>query len=109
MKEKPVAGRAQKAPDTISRVIVIDRKPVLLGRGLANRTDPSLFFKEFVVGYRKGDASDVHRKLAERGFLAGYPLTPRFKELGEAGAFCVTEVHSAEDIMQLASALGELT
>jgi glycine dehydrogenase subunit 1 len=62
------------------------------------------------VGYtrKKGSAEDVHSRLAQRGIMAGYPLTRRFKELGEAGAFCVTEVHSVEDIMQLVGAMREL-
>jgi glycine dehydrogenase subunit 1 len=65
------------------------------------------FFKEFVVGYRKGNCEDVYARLAQRGILGGYPLTRRFGELGEAGAFCVTEVHSTEDIMHLVGALKE--
>jgi glycine dehydrogenase subunit 1 len=77
--------------------------------GLVSPLFGGSFFKEFVVGYRKSSAADVHRKLAQRGILAGYPLTHRFRELGEAGAFCITEVHSAEDIMQLAGALREVT
>ena len=45
-------------------------------------------------------------RLAKRGVMAGYPLTEHFPEIGEAGAYCVTEVHSTEDIGRLVDALG---
>ncbi len=65
------------------------------------------FFKEFAVRYRASKASDVHRKLSERGILGGYPLTREFPGIGEAGGYCVTEVHSSDDISQLVGALRE--
>jgi glycine dehydrogenase subunit 1 len=65
------------------------------------------FFKEFVVGYNgKGvKASQVFEKLANNGIFGGYPVTSRFPRVGEAGLFCVTEVHSKTDIDKLADAL----
>jgi glycine dehydrogenase subunit 1 len=65
------------------------------------------FFKEFVVGYdRNGASSDsIYRELARRGVLAGYPMDGRFNLEKEAGLFCVTEVHSAEDIGRLVAAV----
>jgi glycine dehydrogenase subunit 1 len=65
------------------------------------------FFKEFVVSYKKGRASSVFRRMAKANVLAGYPLE---KELGlgkEAGLFCVTEVHTRDDIERMARALEE--
>ena len=38
---------------------------------------------------------------------AGYPLEKRFGLGREAGLFCVTEVHTSEDIERLAEALEE--
>ncbi len=66
------------------------------------------FFKEFVVRYEKSKASDVYRRLPGKGILGGYPLTEAFPGIGEAGAFCVTEVHSSEDVSKLVGALKEV-
>jgi glycine dehydrogenase subunit 1 len=66
------------------------------------------FFKEFVVGYEHAKARDVHEKLGTKGIMAGYPLTPHFSGIGEAGGYCVTEVHSSEDISRLTAALKEV-
>jgi glycine dehydrogenase subunit 1 len=63
------------------------------------------FFKEFVVSYNKAKADAVFRKLAKNGILAGYPLDKRFGLKAEAGLFCVTEVHTSDDIEKLADAL----
>lgn len=64
------------------------------------------FFKEFVVSYPKANASTVYRRLSRKGVLAGYPIQKAFG-LGEAGLYCVTEVHTRDDIGRLAVALEE--
>jgi glycine dehydrogenase subunit 1 len=64
------------------------------------------FFGEFTVGYERRKAPWIFSELAKRGIMAGYPLTEHFSQIGEAGAFCVTEVHSSEDIGRLVDALG---
>ncbi len=66
------------------------------------------FFGEFTVGYERRKAGWVFSELAKRGVMAGYPLAEHFDRIGEAGSFCVTEVHSSEDIGRLVAALGEL-
>jgi hypothetical protein len=40
--------------------------------------------------------------------MAGHPLREHSSRIGEAGSYCVTEVHSSEDIGRLVDALGEL-
>ena len=65
------------------------------------------FFKEFVVSYREANARAVFRKLARDGVLAGYPLQRSFGLGSEAGLYCVTEIHTRDDIGRLAAALGE--
>jgi glycine dehydrogenase subunit 1 len=63
------------------------------------------YFKEFAVSYKKTNAHTVFHRLAKSGVLAGYPLE---KEFGlNAGLYCVTEVHTREDIEHLAEALEE--
>ncbi|MDG6985585.1 MAG: aminomethyl-transferring glycine dehydrogenase subunit GcvPA [Nitrososphaerota archaeon] len=63
------------------------------------------YFKEFVVSYRKKKAETVYRQMAKKGVLAGYPVPREFGLGAEAGSYCVTEVHTPEDIERLASAL----
>jgi len=65
------------------------------------------FFKEFAVGYERARAADVYEKLGEKGIMAGYPLTKHYPGIGEAGGYCVTEVHSSDDISRLEQALRE--
>src|SRR6267143_290475 len=66
------------------------------------------FFGEFTVGYERRKASWVFSELAKRGVMAGYPLGEHSSRIGEAGSYCVTEIHSSEDIGRLVDALGEL-
>jgi glycine dehydrogenase subunit 1 len=47
-------------------------------------------------------------RLSQKGILGGYPLTKDFPGIGEAGGYCVTEVHSSDDISQLVGALREV-
>mgnify|MGYP001576799271 CR=1 FL=1 len=62
------------------------------------------FFKEFVVGYGRKKASRVYTNIARKGVLAGYPISKDFG-VGEAGLYCVTEVHSSDDINRLVTAM----
>ena len=66
------------------------------------------FFREFTVGYERRKAPWVFAELAKRGVMGGYPLAQHFNQIGEAGSFCVTEVHSSDDIGRLVDALGEV-
>src|SRR5712692_3347571 len=65
------------------------------------------FLGEFTVGYERRKASWVFSELAKRGVMAGYPLGEHSSRIGEAGSYCVTEIHSSEDIGRLVDALGE--
>jgi glycine dehydrogenase subunit 1 len=61
------------------------------------------FFKEFVVDFDR-PVAEVNRGLRERGIFGGKELP----ELGNAALYCVTEVHTKDDIERLATALGEV-
>ncbi len=74
-------------------------------QGLRSPHFRGAFFKEFAVSYRKAKAEAVYRRLARKGVLAGYPLRRSYGLGAEAGLYCVTEVHTAEDIDRLAEAL----
>jgi len=76
--------------------------------GVASPIFGGSYFKEFAVGYSEASAEDVFRRLPDKGILGGYPLTRRF-DLGiDAGMYCVTEVHSKDDIERLANTLEAL-
>jgi glycine dehydrogenase subunit 1 len=77
-------------------------------KGAASPHFRGAFFKEFVVSYRKSKADRVHRQLAKKGILAGYPVGEAFALGAEAGLYCVTEVHNHHDIEKLAAALEEV-
>jgi glycine dehydrogenase subunit 1 len=66
------------------------------------------FFKEFPVGYETANAEVVYEELGRKGIMASYPLSRHFSGIGEAGGYCVTEVHSSEDISRLTAALEEV-
>jgi glycine dehydrogenase subunit 1 len=67
-------------------------------------------FREFVVDFGPSGrtAAEVNAVLLERGVFGGYDLTSDFPELGRSALYCVTEVHTQEDIDQLAAALTEV-
>lgn len=67
----------------------------------------SFHFKEFTVSLLNKPVNEVHKRLLERGIHGGKPLVEEFPELGEAALYCVTEMHTKEDIDLLVSALGE--
>ncbi len=63
------------------------------------------FFKEFVVRYEKARAETVYRRLGKKNIMAGSPIPKSFGLGSGAGLFCVTEVHTSEDIERLATSL----
>ncbi|MEM2518593.1 MAG: aminomethyl-transferring glycine dehydrogenase, partial [Candidatus Bathyarchaeia archaeon] len=70
-------------------------------------------FKEFTVNFDGASATvkEVNEGLMERGIIGGKPLKDEFKELGETALYCVTEMHTKQDIdnlySQIAQILGE--
>lgn len=67
-------------------------------------------FKEFVVDFSASGrtVAEINQALLERGIFGGHDLTETFPALGAAALFCVTEVHTRDDIDALAQALGEI-
>jgi glycine dehydrogenase subunit 1 len=64
-------------------------------------------FKEFVVRFHKTkqSVSEINKKLLSLGIIGGKDLKTEFPELGNSALFCVTEVHSEDDIEKLANSL----
>ena len=73
-------------------------------------SNPSGFFKEFVVNFDDtGKSVDyINKALLERKILGGLDLSKSFPELGNSALYCVTELHSEADLQQLAKSLREV-
>ena len=67
-------------------------------------------FKEFVVNFDGTGRSvpQINEGLLSRGIFGGKDLTAEFPQLGSSALYCVTEVHTKEDIDTLVGALREV-
>jgi len=67
-------------------------------------------FKEFVVNFDAigKSVSDINKALLKYNIFGGYDISKEFPELGNSALYCVTEIHSQEDIQKLANALREV-
>jgi glycine dehydrogenase subunit 1 len=68
---------------------------------------PDGFFKEFVVSFDQTGKSvaEIDTALRARGIFGGKDLAAELPELGQSALYCVTEVHTAEDLRRLAGAV----
>ncbi len=71
---------------------------------------PAGFFKEFVVNFDKTGKSvaRINKALRRHRIFGGKDISGDFPELGQSALYCVTEVHTREDIDRLAAALKEV-
>jgi len=69
----------------------------------------SAHFKEFLVDFNdtKTTVSQINRSLLKRGIFGGKDLSSEFPELGQCALYCVTEIHSKEEIDSLVDALAD--
>ncbi len=67
----------------------------------------SPFFKEFIVNFDEAGltVAEVNAALRERGIWGGKDISKEFPELGQSALYCVTEMHSKQDILALCDAL----
>jgi glycine dehydrogenase subunit 1 len=74
-------------------------------------TFPSGFFKEFVVNFdgTGRDVDQINESLREQGIFGGKNLSREFPELGASALYCVTEIHTGNDIERLVGALRKAT
>jgi len=70
----------------------------------------SAHFKEFTVNFDGNGISvkDVHEKLLENGIHGGKDVSKDFPKLGETALYCVTEIHSKEEIERLTASLEKI-
>jgi glycine dehydrogenase subunit 1 len=64
-------------------------------------------FKEFVVSFKDTGMTveDINKSLLKQGIFGGKDLSREFPELGNSALYCVTEVHTKEEIDRLVQAL----
>jgi len=70
----------------------------------------STHFEEFTVNFDGigKTVREINKALLKRGIQGGKDISMEFPELGNTALYCVTEVHSIEDIDSLIEALGEI-
>jgi glycine dehydrogenase subunit 1 len=71
---------------------------------------PDNAFKEFVVNFDGTGKSveTLNRALLEHKIFGGIDLSRDFPELGNSALYCVTEIHSKEDLDTLVASLKEV-
>jgi glycine dehydrogenase subunit 1 len=71
---------------------------------------PDGFYKEFVVVFDETGktVAEVNRALLARGIFGGKDLSRDFPELGQSALYCVTEVHTREDVDRLVETMKEV-
>ncbi len=69
----------------------------------------SAHFKEFVVDFNDTEksVSQINKSLLTRGIFGGKDLSREFPDLAQCALYCVTEVHSQDDIDSLVDALAD--
>ena len=69
------------------------------------------FFKEFVVNFdgTGKTVEQINRALLEHEIHGGLDLSIAFADLGQSALYCVTELHSRDDLDRLVSVLREVT
>jgi glycine dehydrogenase subunit 1 len=70
----------------------------------------STHFKEFTANFDEAKISvkDVHKKLLQHEIHGGKDISREFPELGQTALYCVTELHSKDEIDCLAEMLAEI-
>jgi glycine dehydrogenase subunit 1 len=65
------------------------------------------FFKEFVVDFSKTGktVAQINKKLRKKGIFGGKDISAEIPSLGQSALYCVTEVHTSDDIERLAEAI----
>jgi glycine dehydrogenase subunit 1 len=69
--------------------------------GIETPVFKSSHFQEFTVSFGDRDVETINRRLLANNVHGGKDLSKEFPELGETALYCVTEVHSKQDIDKL--------
>lgn len=94
---------------------ILQRAAYLVGRlnGLKGIKAPAFsgpFFKEFVVDFNGTGKTveQINKALLDRKIFGGKDLSDWFPKLGQSALYCVTEVHTKDDLDALVAALEEV-
>lgn len=70
----------------------------------------STFFKEFVVDFSSTGktVSEINKELLNRNIFGGKDLSETFPTLGQCALYCVTEIHTKEDIDTLVKEISDI-
>jgi len=70
----------------------------------------SPFFKEFIIDFNDTalTVEEINTQLLEYKIFGGKDLSKEFPQYGQSALYCVTEVHTKEDIDKLVSALSKI-
>lgn len=71
---------------------------------------PTAHFKEFVINFEDTGKSveEINKALLQYKIFGGKDITREFPELGKSALYCVTEMHTKDDIDRLVKALKEV-
>ena len=89
----------QKSQYTVKRLSEI--------KGVKGSRFENAYFKEFVVDFNKTGKTvkEINHELMNKGIFGGKDLSKEFPELGQCALYCVTEVHTKDDIDRLITAM----
>lgn len=94
-----ILQRSAYAMRTLSRI-----------RGIRVPAFSAPHFKEFVVDFNGTGrtVAEINKALLEKKIFGGKDLSGEFSDRGQCALYCVTEVHTKEDLDSLAEALGAI-
>lgn len=76
--------------------------------GVAAPVFDGVHFKEFPVKFKRVSVDEVSSGLLSKGIQGGKNLRPEFPQMGQSALFCVTEVHSKDQINALVEAVAKI-
>jgi glycine dehydrogenase subunit 1 len=78
-------------------------------KGVKIPFNQTAYFKEFIVDFNDTGKTikEVNKALLEKGIFGGKDISAEFSELGNCAVYCVTEIHTKEDIDRLVQAIKE--
>lgn len=94
-----IMQRVQYAIDVLSEI-----------KGIKVPVIQSPRFKEFVVGFdgTGKTVAEINKELLERQIFGGKDISAEFPVYGNSALYCITEIHTKEDIDRLAAALEDI-
>lgn len=97
--DKIIMSNAQYAAKQLSKIPGVTANPF-----------GGAFFKEFVVDFSKTGKTveEINKALLDKGIFGGKDLSKEFPALGQSALYCVTEVHTKEDLDALTEAVSQV-